>query len=138
MCALSISERPPPDPRATAITLGRPGAASSSVTSRPCCLSQPATNCAIAASPAPPGTRSGLTESLATNWLNSVAASSIAFISLYLAASETPAYFILQPEPVQACGSVSFVRPSVWLPDGGQTQDRGKANTRLGSAGRKP
>jgi hypothetical protein len=74
MCAFSISERPPPVPRATPITLGLPGAASSTSTSSPALWSQPATKAAISASPAPPGTRSGFTESIATSEATSSAA----------------------------------------------------------------
>src|SRR6266542_4135796 len=70
-CALSSSERPPPVPRATPTTLGRPSTGSSIVTSSPAARSQPATKPAIAASPAPPGTRSGLTESISTSRLKS-------------------------------------------------------------------
>src|SRR5262245_28781333 len=66
MCAFSSNERPPPVPRAVATTLGRPGAASTTSTSRPALAHQPETKLAISSSPAPPGTRSGLTESIAT------------------------------------------------------------------------
>ena len=66
MCAFSSSERPPPVPRATATTFGRLGATSSMCTSSPSACSHAATNRAIAASPAPPGTRLGFTESIAT------------------------------------------------------------------------
>ena len=62
-----MSEAPPPVPRATPTTLGRPAGGSSTVTSSPCSVSQAATNAAISASPAPPGTSAGLTESIATN-----------------------------------------------------------------------
>ena len=41
MWAFSISDLPPPDPRAVAITFGRPGAASSISTSRPARSAQP-------------------------------------------------------------------------------------------------
>src|SRR5438270_9145423 len=67
MCAFKSSERPPPRPRAVATTFGRPGATSQCSTSRPARSSHSATKRAIAASPAPPGTRSGLTESIATS-----------------------------------------------------------------------
>src|SRR5215213_54206 len=67
MGPFSISERPPPLPRAIATTLGRPGAASSSSTSRPASRIQSATNAATSRSPAPPGTRSGFTESIDTS-----------------------------------------------------------------------
>ena len=66
MWALSISVRPPPDPRATPITLGRPGAASSTVTSSPASRSQPATKAASSTSPALPSTSPGLVESMRT------------------------------------------------------------------------
>ena len=62
-----MSEAPPPVPRATPTTLGRPAGGSSTVTSSPCSVSQAATNAAISASPAPPGTSAGLTESIATS-----------------------------------------------------------------------
>src|SRR5262245_56835158 len=68
MCAFSISERPPPRPRATPITFGRPGAASSTVTSSPASRSQPATNRATSPSPAAPGSSTGLIESIATRF----------------------------------------------------------------------
>src|SRR5919202_1615616 len=71
--ALSSSARPPPLPRARAITLGRPGAGSTTSTSRPRSSHQRATNRTISASPAPPGTSDGLTESIET----SLAASSV-------------------------------------------------------------
>ena len=69
MCAFRSSERPsrpPPVPTARAITFGRPGAASCTETSSPARSSHPAANAATCASPAPPGTRSGLIESMAT------------------------------------------------------------------------
>src|SRR5436309_15029752 len=66
-CALSISERPPPPPRSVATTLGRPGSGSTSSTSRPASINQPATKEASAASPAAPATSSGLIESMATS-----------------------------------------------------------------------
>ena len=63
----SISVRPPPLPRATPTTLGRPGAASSISTSSPASRIHAATYDATSPSPAPPGTRSGFTESIATS-----------------------------------------------------------------------
>src|SRR5260370_1107746 len=62
-----MSERPPPEPRTTPITFGRPGSGSSSSISRPALPSQLATKRAISASPGPSGTRSGLTELMATS-----------------------------------------------------------------------
>src|SRR5438067_9952910 len=67
MCAFSISDRPPPDPRTTPTTDGRPGTGSTTVTSQPASRSHDATKAAIAPSPAPPGTRSGFTDSIATS-----------------------------------------------------------------------
>src|SRR4051794_38390569 len=65
VCAHSISDAPPPCPRATPTTLGRsPGP--SSETSRPRSRSQSATKPAISRSPAAPGTSAGLTESIDT------------------------------------------------------------------------
>ena len=69
-----MSEAPPPRPGATATTLGRPGAASTRSTSRPASPSQPATKSAISSSPAPPGTRSGFTESIETSSATSCSA----------------------------------------------------------------
>ena len=57
--------RPPPLPRALTSTEGRPGVASSNSASRPFSSAQPAMNSAISDSPAEPGTRDGLTESMA-------------------------------------------------------------------------
>src|SRR5438270_833814 len=57
MCPFSISERPPPVPRATATTLGRRGAASTSSTSSPARLHHSATRRAIRSSPALPRNR---------------------------------------------------------------------------------
>ena len=48
-------------------TLGRPGVASSTSACRPAPRAQSATKRAISASPAPPGTSAGLTESIATS-----------------------------------------------------------------------
>ena len=48
------------------ITFGQPGSTSATSTSRPRCSSQWPTNRAISASPAPPGTSRGLTESIDT------------------------------------------------------------------------
>ena len=67
MCAFSISAAPPPLPRAVATTLGRPGSRLVELDLEAASLSQAATNSAISASPAPPGTRSGFTESIATS-----------------------------------------------------------------------
>ena len=75
MCALSISERPPPHPRAIATTLGRPGASSDSVVSRPARSHHSATKRAIASSPEPPATTSGLIDSIATSCAASSATS---------------------------------------------------------------
>jgi len=67
----------PPLPRATATTFGRPGVApGTSVTASPFALSQSATKAAIGASPRPPFTSPGFTESIATSWEVSVVASS--------------------------------------------------------------
>src|SRR6266446_6967511 len=66
MCAFSIRDRPPPDPRSTPTTEGRPGRAAITETSRPIPRSHVATYAAIATSPDPDGTRSGLTDSIAT------------------------------------------------------------------------
>ena len=60
-------ERPPPVPRATPITFGRPAAASSMWTSSPACSSHSASTFATAASPPPVETRVGLTESIETS-----------------------------------------------------------------------
>src|SRR5437870_13068529 len=67
MCAFSIRLRPPPLPRKTPTTEGRPGIGSITETSTPASRSHDATNVAIAASPEPDGTRSGLTDSIATS-----------------------------------------------------------------------
>src|SRR6266851_1315771 len=67
MCAFSISDRPPPLPRRTPTTESRPGTGSTTLTSRPAAPSQDATNEAIAPSPEPDATRSGLTEGIATS-----------------------------------------------------------------------
>ena len=48
------SVRPPPSPRAVAITFGRPGATSETATSRPAFRSQSATSRPISSSPPPP------------------------------------------------------------------------------------
>jgi len=76
MCAFSIRLRPPPLPRTTPTMLGRPGTGSTTVTSSPAERSHESTNAAIAASPAPSGTRSGLTDSIATSSLISSCSSS--------------------------------------------------------------
>ena len=67
VCAHSSSVRPPPAPRARTTTLGRPGVASSTSASSPAARAHSTTNPAISASPAPPGTSAGLTESMATS-----------------------------------------------------------------------
>ena len=67
MCPHSSSVRPPPLPRARTTTLGRPGVASEHVGLEPGRLGPAATKRAISASPAPPGTSEGLTESMATS-----------------------------------------------------------------------
>ena len=56
--------RAPRDRRRRSAVPARPRSRS---TSSPACRSQPATNAAISASPAPPGTRSGFVESMATS-----------------------------------------------------------------------
>src|SRR4029453_65914 len=67
MCAFRRSVGPPPLPRARPTTLGRPGATSSTSTSSPASASHSATKRASSPSPAPPGTRSGVTESIRTS-----------------------------------------------------------------------
>src|SRR5207302_3104488 len=67
MCAFSIRLRPPPLPRRTPTTDGRPGTGSTTVTSSPAAESHDATNEAIRPSPEPDGTRSGFTDSIATS-----------------------------------------------------------------------
>src|SRR5205814_2035235 len=67
MCAFSIKDEPPPEPRKTPTTEGRPTTGSTTETSRPASRSHDATNPAIAASPSPDGTRSGFTEGIATS-----------------------------------------------------------------------
>src|SRR5687768_3363638 len=67
MCALSISERPPPEPRAAATTLARPGRSSVSVVSSPARSHHSATNRASPSSPEPPTTTSGLIDSISTS-----------------------------------------------------------------------
>ena len=68
VCAFRRSVRPPPLPRATATTFGRPGAASSTVDVEPGAL-EPARRRSARPPPRParPGIRSGLTESIATS-----------------------------------------------------------------------
>src|SRR5579859_2327387 len=66
MCALSIKLRPPPLPRSTPTTLGRPGTGSMLSTTRSWSRSHDATKAAMADSPLPRATRSGLTDSIAT------------------------------------------------------------------------
>ena len=56
----------PLEPRAVPTTFQRPAPTSSRATSNPASSSQEPTNAAISVSPAPPGTRSGFTESMAT------------------------------------------------------------------------
>ncbi len=75
VCALRISVRPPPLPRATAVTLGRPGAGSVRDVSSPARSHHSATNRATPASPDPPGTTSGLIDSMATSCAASSATS---------------------------------------------------------------
>jgi hypothetical protein len=65
--AFSTSDRPPPLPFTRAITLSRPGAASSISAGIPRSAHQPITKRAIPPSPAPPGTRLGFTESIETS-----------------------------------------------------------------------
>jgi hypothetical protein len=67
VCALRISVRPPPLPRATATTFGLPGAGSVRDVSRPARSHHSATKRATSASPEPPGTTSGLIDSMATS-----------------------------------------------------------------------
>src|SRR5207248_10334322 len=67
MCAFSIKDEPPPEPRKTPTTEGRPATGSTTETSRPASRSHDATNPAIAASPPPDGTRSGFTDGIATS-----------------------------------------------------------------------
>src|SRR5207253_9931849 len=67
MCAFSIRVLPPPLPRRTPTTDGRPGTGSTTVTSSPATESHDATNEAIRPSPEPDGTRSGFTDSIATS-----------------------------------------------------------------------
>ena len=68
-CPQRSSERPPPLPVAEATTLGRPGVASTSSTSRPASRAQSATKAATSLSPAAPGSSEGLIESIATSSL---------------------------------------------------------------------
>ena len=65
-CAFRSSVLPPPEPRAIPTALKRPGATSSTSTSRPGVLQPPATKRAISPSPAAPSIRSGLIESMRT------------------------------------------------------------------------
>src|SRR5947209_19247054 len=67
MCAFSIKLRPPPVPRSTPTTDGRPGTGSTISTSRPAAEIHDATYWAMAVSPLPDGTRSGLTDSIETS-----------------------------------------------------------------------
>src|SRR2546425_267323 len=67
VCAFSIKLRPPPVPRSTPTTDGRPGTGSTISTSRPAADIHDATYWAMAVSPLPDGTRSGLTDSIATS-----------------------------------------------------------------------
>src|SRR4029079_12072003 len=63
----SIRVGPSPAPSAIATTLTRPGAISSTRTSKPARRIHCPMHCAIAASPAPPSTSEGFTESIATS-----------------------------------------------------------------------
>src|SRR5438046_1096326 len=63
-CPFRSSDRPPPEPRLRATTLGRSSPTSS--TSRPRASHHSATAAAARRSPAPPGTSAGFTESIAT------------------------------------------------------------------------
>ena len=76
---LSISSGAPgpPAPASTPITLGRPGAASCKMTLKPRSRRKRAISAATAPSPAPPGTRLGFTESIATSRAVSSAASRV-------------------------------------------------------------
>src|SRR5689334_16750517 len=67
MCAFSISVRPPPVPGTRPITFARCGASSWTSAATPLSFSHCATKRASAASPAPPATRVGLTDSIATS-----------------------------------------------------------------------
>src|SRR3954468_4759520 len=64
----SRSVRPPPEPGARTTTLGRPWMASRTSACRPWSTAHWAMKPAIFASPQPPGTSDGLTESIATSW----------------------------------------------------------------------
>src|SRR5262245_58900293 len=77
MWPLNISERPPPEPLATPTIDGRPGCSSSRCTSKPRSTSQALQKLAMSASPAPPGTRSGLTELMETSFCRSSIGSSL-------------------------------------------------------------
>src|SRR5215469_2119178 len=66
MCPFRSRERPPPVPGTLAMTLILFGRGSSSSTLAPAFLSHSAIYAAILASPAPPGTSSGFTESMET------------------------------------------------------------------------
>src|SRR4051812_47879822 len=113
-CAQSRSVRPPPEPAARTSTLGRPGVASSVLASRPAARAQPATKRAISASPAPPGTSAGLTESMATRSAvraaRSVRTTAILAIGaawrnrLPSAASAYGSALVAHPRPQQAAG----------------------------------
>ena len=86
MCALSMSVRPPPDPRATPITLGRPGGGFvERSTSSPASRSQPATKAASSTSPALPWTSPGLVESMRTRAAVSSATLSTTLASMHVA-----------------------------------------------------
>src|SRR5215211_216804 len=75
-CPFSSSDRPPPVPRAIAITLG-PSPGPTSSTSSPRSRAQRATKSAISRSPRPPAISSGLIESIRTSCCASSANSSV-------------------------------------------------------------
>src|SRR5919197_2108682 len=84
MCAFSSSERPPPEPRATATTFGLPGAASDTETSSPAAAHQSATARATSPSPGAPATSAGVIELIATRR----AASSTRLVSIVMQVQE--------------------------------------------------
>src|SRR5947208_2916975 len=67
MCAFNMRLPPPPLPRRTPTTLGRPGTGSTISTTRPSARNHDATNPAIAVSPPPDAAMSGFTDSIATS-----------------------------------------------------------------------
>src|SRR5256714_1727376 len=67
MCAFSIRDEPPPEPRKTPTTEGRPTTGSTTEPWRPARRSHEATRGPSPASPPPDGTRSGFTEGIATS-----------------------------------------------------------------------